>query len=1031
MELTKNEYQSTLDRISYLLDNSEKNIELEALFNPVSQKKNINRHTFEKIIARLKGLDFQEIEQPEQLDIRCDDYSNIRISIKSIEDIFKYCNSNELDEDMNLEFISKERIDDKELQKGLDIRNYNFRVNLKEEELLSLDDNTVLDIMDNIKKLKKSYRLKKRLSFITPDNLFRYDLTVLKESDKYPEGNYKLSTNLLNSNILNKHEIYEVELEFIGKHEELDKNVLFDNYINYIGLILQVIQSTDSILSNTQIEAILDDYKQLIQSGDRLFWIGPQPVSLEMSVIRCYEDSTITTIAKNYSVTDKADGERNVMYVNNQGNVYLINNRWNVIDLGLIASNLKNSLIDGEYVLYDKNGHYKPMYLAYDIYFLRGKDIRDFPLYIPQEPSCRIPILQDEFKNTTWELRDYMEKKPIIRVKKFYYGDIDECGKKIFEYSAKILQESKTDIYEYEIDGLIYTPTNLAVGAEHVKDSKIKNTGKTWNMNFKWKPPEDNTIDFLIEIDKIKDEDGNIEEKIGYYYNLGNKEPTPYKTIKLLCGYDPSRNKSHTCEQLFEGTKPEKIKAGYYPIEFKPTQPVDKEAYIANIPLEKDSNGDYRMITSKTKDEILDGMIVEMSYNILAESKWGWIPRNIRYDKTEKKLKGEKEYGNNFNTANNIWKTIHNPITIEMISTGENLPDEGEDEVRYYVKGISRNNSMTRNMLDFHNKFVKKPLLQNVARKTKGGKLLDLCCGRGGDIYKWLDLNLTFVLGVDNVKNNIEDDNGSCNRYMDIKQDPRYNGRIPEAIFIWGDASKPYMTANNDNWGLNEFNKKMMNVLWGNTNKEQLKEQQTSLWGICRHKFDIISCQFAIHYFFKQLSVLETFIENISSNVNDNGYFIGTCFDGETIYNELRQLNKGQYLIGEENHNTLWRIQKEYDNIGDTMPLDESCLSLEIKVFVETINQTLSEYLVNFSYFEKLMNQHNLYLISTSEANEIGFPNSTGLFSELFDNLSSSKYTQNALNMTSTEKQFSFYNRYFIFQKKLTKIKIKKKSINK
>ena len=62
------------------------------------------------------------------------------------------------------------------------------------------------------------------------------------------------------------------------------------------------------------------------------------------------------------------------------------------------------------------------------------------------------------------------------------------------------------------------------------------------------------------------------------------------------------------------------------------------------------------MRTSKTKDEILDGMIVEMSYNILAESKWGWIPRNIRYDKIEKtQQKGNTNYGNDFNTAVSIF----------------------------------------------------------------------------------------------------------------------------------------------------------------------------------------------------------------------------------------------------------------------------------------------------------------------------------------------------------------------------------------
>ena len=46
----------------------------------------------------------------------------------------------------------------------------------------------------------------------------------------------------------------------------------------------------------------------------------------------------------------------------------------------------------------------------------------------------------------------------------------------------------------------------------------------------------------------------------------------------------------------------------------------------------------------------------------------------------------------------------------------------------------------------FHNR-VKRGLLQKFA----GGKdrLLDLACGRGGDVLKWIDCNLKYVRGYD------------------------------------------------------------------------------------------------------------------------------------------------------------------------------------------------------------------------------------------------------------------------------------------
>ena len=42
------------------------------------------------------------------------------------------------------------------------------------------------------------------------------------------------------------------------------------------------------------------------------------------------------------------------------------------------------------------------------------------------------------------------------------------------------------------------------------------------------------------------------------------------------------------------------------------------------------------------------------------------------------------KFGNDFNIANNIWTTIHNPITAVMITTGNNIPDVDVEEEKYY-----------------------------------------------------------------------------------------------------------------------------------------------------------------------------------------------------------------------------------------------------------------------------------------------------------------------------------------------------------
>ena len=37
---------------------------------------------------------------------------------------------------------------------------------------------------------------------------------------------------------------------------------------------------------------------------------------------------------------------------------------------------------------------------------------------------------------------------------------------------------------------------------------------------------------------------------------------------------------------------------------------------------------------------------------------------------------GQKNYGNAYHVAQGNWHSIHNPITVEMITTGKNIPNQ-------------------------------------------------------------------------------------------------------------------------------------------------------------------------------------------------------------------------------------------------------------------------------------------------------------------------------------------------------------------
>jgi len=97
-----------------------------------------------------------------------------------------------------------------------------------------------------------------------------------------------------------------------------------------------------------------------------------------------------------------------------------------------------------------------------------------------------------------------------IKEKTFYISS----GQQIFKNCNTILSNVADQLFQYETDGLIFTPSNTGVASDRVGES-LPPTKTTWMKSFKWKPPEFNTVDFLVTTKKTESgEDfiGNIFE---------------------------------------------------------------------------------------------------------------------------------------------------------------------------------------------------------------------------------------------------------------------------------------------------------------------------------------------------------------------------------------------------------------------------------------------------------------------------------------------------------------------------------------
>jgi len=137
----------------------------------------------------------------------------------------------------------------------------------------------------------------------------------------------------------------------------------------------------------------------------------------------------------------------------------------------------------------------------------------------------------------------------------------------------------------------------------------------------------------------------------------------------------------------------------------------------------------------------------------------------------------------------------------------------------------------------------------------------------------------------------------------------------------------------------------------------------------------------------------------------------------------LKKKKIGESVELYEGERKIWEIRKEYDD--DKFDDDVSSLGYKIEVFQETINKTFPEYLVNFDYLERVMENYGFQLLKRDEAKLIGLPEGSGSFNELY-NLMEDECKRNpnkkekygsALTMNPNEKKISFLNRYFVFKK--------------
>ena len=240
---------------------------------------------------------------------------------------------------------------------------------------------------------------------------------------------------------------------------------------------------------------------------------------------------------------------------------------------------------------------------------------------------------------------------------------------------------------------------------------------------------------------------------------------------------------------------------------------------------------------------------------------------------------------------------------------------------------------------------TKTPSVLEKEKETKAIQItqLDLGCGKGGDVLKSAMSGVTTLVGIDPSKESL------------IVADARHaelcetNAQVRNMIFATcqrADAFDKYLVQDID--------------------------MQFSRAGLPR-RFDMIGCQFALHYGASCLGALRHVLSNIAKLLVDDGIFLGIIMDSDTLYKHWEGLNKPS-----EFGNSLFKIRLGTETIHDTKtpcsPTVSRCFPTGTRIHF-TLAETVvdcPEFIINKIELDNLARDHGLAPVDPQTHGSIG-----------------------------------------------------------
>lgn len=196
-------------------------------------------------------------------------------------------------------------------------------------------------------------------------------------------------------------------------------------------------------------------------------------------------------------------------------------------------------------------------------------------------------------------------------------------------------------------------------------------------------------------------------------------------------------------------------------------------------------------------------------------------------------------------------------------------------------------------------------------------RVLDMCCGKGGDLLKWQKGNITYLICTDIADVSIM----QCReRYNKITSNDPPERKSFNAEFITADSTRDRL-------------------------RERYSDPSIEL--------NLVSCEFAFHYSFESPKQAEQMMKNASECLKVGGYFIGVIPDANEIVKRQKAANSDSF------GNDVFEIKFHSD--PNDLPIFGAKYNFHLDGVVDC-----PEFLVFFPAMKKLAKKYSMKLVEAT-----------------------------------------------------------------